>query len=230
MAAIARLVERGSVAFDVGGHIGYVALYLAHLVGETGQVHVFEPGPNNISYVRHNILGKPNIILSTAAAGECAGTLPLYLEDLTGQNNSLISDFSTLRENEEAAHVRARRSECHVEVVSLDAYCFAQDRRPGFIKIDVEGFEYEVLRGMQRVLGEVRPLLMIEMQRRQAEVLGSLCQRGYVPFTANGLRVASAAALGTNTFFVPEENQQGLAAMTQGALERRDGETGAGHE
>jgi predicted methyltransferase len=49
MELFAKLINPGDVVVEVGGHIGYIAVYFSHLVGKQGRVVVFEPGPNNFT-------------------------------------------------------------------------------------------------------------------------------------------------------------------------------------
>src|SRR6478735_1296610 len=49
-----RLIQPESVVAEVGGHIGYITQFFATLVGPRGRVYVFEPGPNNLPYLRAN--------------------------------------------------------------------------------------------------------------------------------------------------------------------------------
>src|SRR5262249_24259088 len=59
MALFAQLVRPEDTVIEVGGHIGYLSLYFAQLVGQRGQLIVFEPGANNLPYARANLRGKP---------------------------------------------------------------------------------------------------------------------------------------------------------------------------
>jgi FkbM family methyltransferase len=49
------LITKGGTAVEVGGHIGYIAAYFAKLLGKTGELVVFEPGSNNLPYIRKNV-------------------------------------------------------------------------------------------------------------------------------------------------------------------------------
>ena len=50
-----RLIHAGDNVVEVGGHIGYISLFFSKLVGNQGGVMVFEPGVNNLPYIRKNI-------------------------------------------------------------------------------------------------------------------------------------------------------------------------------
>jgi hypothetical protein len=56
-----------------------------------------------------------------------------------------------------------------VPVLSLDGYLAHAALRPNLVKIDVEGAEWEVLRGAQRMLLEARPIVLVEIHDRGAD-------------------------------------------------------------
>jgi len=181
------LIPEGATVLDVGGHIGYVALYLASLVGPRGRVYTFEPGENNLPYLRRNTESQENITVVERGAGACNERRSFYLEDLTGQNNSFVKDFDVLEFNKAQAHALATRvEEVTVEVVTLDDFCRTESICPDFIKIDVEGFELEVLKGASALLREARPMLMVEIQTNREPILQMMKEQGYCMFTPAG--------------------------------------------
>jgi len=54
-------IKKGDTVIEVGGHIGFITQYFSRLVGNNGRVIVFEPGENNLPYIKKNIKGKNNI-------------------------------------------------------------------------------------------------------------------------------------------------------------------------
>ena len=136
------LLKPGQTVIEVGGHIGYLSTFFASLVGETGQVHVFEPGDNNLPYLRKNIVPYRQISIVEKAVGSVPGRATFYVEDLTGQNNSMVPDNTIFKENAAAAFdQKSEFSERSVEVIRLDDYAAGLGRPVDFMKIDVEGFE-----------------------------------------------------------------------------------------
>jgi FkbM family methyltransferase len=200
MAAFGRLVRPGDCVLEAGGHIGYLSLYFAHLVGERGSVHVFEPGSNNLPYLRRNVTAKPNIATIERALGRENGVLPLHLEDLTGQNNSLVPGFAGLIVNQRNA-VKAHVVEQLVE--TLDAYVEQTSVAPDFIKVDVEGFEWEVLCGAAQTLRRHRPVLMVEVQSHRAEIAELLRGLDYRLYQADGRAIAAPPTGTVNVFCLP---------------------------
>lgn len=137
----------GMTACDVGANIGYLTLWFSNKVGPTGRVYSFEPDPNNfqelVRNIRNNRISHCYPICS--AVGSHDGAVPFSYGVNGGVGNL---------DNE---------SNCNV--TSLDSFV----KRHGItglnlIKIDVEGYESEVLRGMTTILGNVKkPILYIEV-------------------------------------------------------------------
>jgi len=187
MDLFAALLRPGDFAVEVGAHIGYVSLYLAHLVGPGGKVLVFEPAPDNLKYLRRNTVGIPAISIVESAVTDYTGTARFHVETLTGQNNSLLDDYAVRKANEDFAYagptpdvvmeVPCTRLADHLEQAGLPS--------PALIKIDVEGAEYSVLRGMSRTLELGSPALMVEVSEQSTKVLGLLREAGYSLFLEN---------------------------------------------
>jgi FkbM family methyltransferase len=206
MAAFAHFVRPGDCVLEIGGHIGYVALYFAKLVGPTGSVHVFEPGFNNLPYLRANVGPKPGVRVVAKAAGKDGGVLPLFVEDLTGQNNSLVPEFEGLAVNQRNA-VKAHVVEYPVEVVTIDSYVEETGVLPHFIKVDVEGYEWEVLCGAQESIRRAQPVMMVEVQSHRPEIAELLLDSGYRMFSAVGRPLTEIPPGTTNVFCVPESRR-----------------------
>ncbi|HYE28929.1 MAG TPA: FkbM family methyltransferase [Allosphingosinicella sp.] len=181
MEAFARLIPDGGTVIEVGGHIGYISAYLAALVGPRGRVIVFEPGPNNQPYLQRNIAGLANVEWIDRAVSDEVGTVTFYCDNLTGQNNSLVADFKVLEANAGRTGIAVERAEVQVEAITLDAFCEARRLVPDFVKIDVEGAELLVVRGMRSLLRGARPRLMVEKNDEdEAELERELAAAGYV--------------------------------------------------
>lgn len=202
MVLYARLVRAGDVVYEVGGHIGYITQFLSHLVDPGGSVVVFEPGTNNLPYLRANVGGRPNVTVVPKGCGAVNETRTFFIEDLTGQNNSFLDDYSLLKRSESKA-MRAHVEATEVEVVTLDAVVTDRGDAPAFLKIDVEGFEFEVLAGAQQVLTDHQPLIMVEVTERKQEVFDLLSAAGYSGFDEKLRRLGSAADVHINTFWCP---------------------------
>lgn len=149
-------LPRGGTFIDVGANLGYLSAVAAGLVGREGQVHAFEPHPD---YRRRlEILAEENLIygirVNPIALGEEPGTAKIWTT--TGANigwNTMVPGF--MKESVD-------RREVEVPVERLDDYCEREGvGEISLVKIDVEGFELLVLRGMRRLLeaGQRPPII-----------------------------------------------------------------------
>ena len=134
-----------------------------------------------------------------------------FEESLTGQNNSFVRDFQGFLENAEAAHVSAKVTTRDVEIVTLDHYFC--DTPPDFIKIDVEGFEYSVLRGAKVLSQKHHPALMVEVQADRSEIWNFLSDANYVLFNAELETFRDANSLISNVFALHRIRHAGLIAQ-----------------
>ena len=94
-----KLINKGDTVIEVGGHIGFISLYFSKLVGKEGIVYVFEPGINNLPYLKNNVKEKHNIVLIEKGVGSSNARMPFYIENLSGQNNSFIKDYDMFIQN-----------------------------------------------------------------------------------------------------------------------------------
>jgi len=143
------MVELGDVILECGGHHGCTAIVLSAWVGDAGKVITFEPLPNNCDIIEKNIEQNmlKNVILERKAVGDKRGKIT-------------ISDASN-------SSVAMAGEGIEVEMICLDEY---ENLNPTFLKIDVEGFEEQVLRGAMRILKK-RPKLAIEIHTEQLSKL-----------------------------------------------------------
>lgn len=215
MRAFSYIVRPGDTVFEVGAHIGYITLYFSHLVGERGRVRAFEPGENNLPYTRQNLGQRGNITLVEKAVGDHDGHVSFYLEDLSGQNNSMIPQYPGLTSSFESAARRASVREVTVELVTLDSHIAATGQRPDFLKIDVEGAELGVLKGAHDLLAAHHPPLMVETAGEVAnEVIALLHGHGYTLFRPNGRIARTRRELDVNSFCLhPELHAPTLRAL-----------------
>jgi hypothetical protein len=58
MESLIRIITPGETVIEVGAHIGFLSILFAQPVGSTGRLVVFEPGENNLSYLRENLMGE----------------------------------------------------------------------------------------------------------------------------------------------------------------------------
>ncbi len=138
-ALVRRLLRPGQVFVDVGAHIGYYSVIAADVVGPGGQVHAFEPCPENFAILRQNV----------APFGDIVRACPAAVSDVSGHSTLFLSDANT---GDHRLYVTPGRALVDVPTVALDDIEALRKTRVDFIKIDVQGFEYRVLQGARRIL------------------------------------------------------------------------------
>jgi FkbM family methyltransferase len=197
------LIGAGDTVFEIGGHIGYISQYFSLLVGGAGKVVVFEPGTNNLPYLERNVGALANVRIERAAVAEKSGKVAFYVEDITGQNNSLSDHYDVFYANRDRAYSIAEYRETYVDCVALDDFVAASGLRPDFIKIDVEGAEFRVLSGMKNLMASKRPRIMVEVTADNERVQSLFSDARYALSDEAGRPTSSLAGFRGNLFAVP---------------------------
>ncbi len=125
---------------DVGANFGWYTALASTIVGPTGSVFAFEPSPVAANVITNTITENrlKNVTLIRAAVGDAVGHERIYMP---------VNDFV---HSPSAFHSDPNFVPLQVPLLSLDRYQpFADGRSIKLIKIDVEGYEPNVLRGMQ---------------------------------------------------------------------------------
>ncbi len=152
--------KEGDIVVDVGAHIGKYSIIASKMVGYRGKVIAIEAHPGNCDLLRQNIaLNKlSNVVVLNCAAHSTETIVRLYepgQEDGFTIYNTIMSDRSSLN------------TQRYVEVKAntLDSLLLEEGiKQVNWIKIDVEGAEFEVLRGATTILSSSRDIsLLIEI-------------------------------------------------------------------
>ena len=145
-----KFIRPGSVAIDVGCNLGSYTYEMSRL---GARVHAFEPNPALANFVAS--LALPNVEVRQAAAAAENGIAELNIPlEHAGSHGR--------------ASLKLDSNPGKVEKVSVPT-CRIDDLALGkidFIKIDVEGFEEEVLRGGAETISRDKPVLLIEIEER----------------------------------------------------------------
>jgi len=148
---LAQWVQAGDLVLDIGANIGYYTIGLSKLVGRQGRVLAFEPEPNNFELLTANVARFPfkNVTLLNVAASDKMANLGMSIPIFdNGLDNSYMA---TLTDNIEELSVLCLPID--VLLISLPVT---------LAKIDVEGHEMSVLRGMKKLLKRDHPVLIVE--------------------------------------------------------------------
>jgi FkbM family methyltransferase len=160
--ALRELVPANAVIFDVGANIGYVSLLLAKAVGVSGKIFAFEALPSNVEQLRRNlVLNKMEnrVMVIPSAVTQTSGPVRFLVHTSGGMGKVAGS----------AGRDDLYRSELTVPGISLDDFVYGQGNPlPQVIKLDIEGGEVMALPGMQRILTEAHPLMLVELHGQES--------------------------------------------------------------
>lgn len=137
------LLKPGAVVFECGAHHGAQTILLSRWVGPQGKVVAIEPMAENVPILRRNvdINQLSNVIVVDKAVGSPRATR-LFMSS--------------------ASNASVRQSGTPVQSVTLDGLAESLKLAPSLLKIDVEGYEYEILEGSRSVLA-TNPAIFIEV-------------------------------------------------------------------
>lgn len=148
-----RLARVGDLVVDVGANVGYMTSVLAVKVGAGGKVYSFEPHPAVFQQLQLNVKNWSTegrcgqFVLRNAALGSCKGVGQLFVPNYfsSNQGTSWIGTQGAQSSN----------LSFDVQILALDDVV-PPGESVGVVKLDVEGYELFVLKGMERLLRERR--------------------------------------------------------------------------
>jgi FkbM family methyltransferase len=138
--ALMSQVRPGDVVWDIGANVGLYSLQLSEAVGPTGKVFAFEPIPKCFAALTQRSQGCPNIHPVQAAMGDRIGTAQITVDD----NELSTTNSLFVPSGAQTLDVRITTGDALVQSGEIPA--------PAVLKVDVEGFEEEVLRGLSQTL------------------------------------------------------------------------------
>jgi FkbM family methyltransferase len=144
-----RLLQRGMTVVDVGANVGIITRQLCRLVGPTGKVFAFEPDPFTFQFLEFNTRSFSNRQVVQSAISDNHEPAQLYLSPDGATGNSLLNPTNS-------------SGSVSVPCISLDEFLErARGATVDVIKIDVEGAELSVLRGMRKTRARLPGLQLI---------------------------------------------------------------------
>jgi FkbM family methyltransferase len=163
------LVSAGDWVIDIGANVGHYAKRFSELVGPQGRVIALEPVSETFALLAANarLFRFANVTLFNVAASDGTELVKMVIPDFdTGLKNFYQAQITVDATGPQAMQVLT---------ITLDSLAFP--RRVALVKIDVEGHERSVLRGMERLLRRDHPTLIVETGSN--EVLALLAGMGY---------------------------------------------------
>lgn len=159
---------------DIGGYIGIYSLFFARAVGPKGKVFSFEPNLKNYKELGFNLKlnNFKNTKIFNIAIGEKKSKASLVVPTYSSRGSVSLKVQESFKEPCDSFEV---------EVESIDNLLKTKlISVPDFVKIDVEGFEQEVLTGMAETISKHKPLLFVEIHGKiKKEILDLFFKNRY---------------------------------------------------
>jgi len=158
--AINENLRLGQVAYDIGANLGYMAMVMSQIVGPLGRVIAFEPSPRAHRLLRANATGNRGLRFEPVQIALADSVGQELFSDFSYDLVSRLGDHSAEYPDADLVQVPVETLDHLVESGELPA--------PDFVKLDVEGAEARVIRGMLGVIKVHQPLVLAELHEEQA--------------------------------------------------------------
>jgi FkbM family methyltransferase len=153
-----QFIRPGDLVFDVGAHTGSRTSIFLHLAGTSGKIVAFEPQRTCAEILCRTFACAPNVVVVPEALGTRAGTAEMMISNAKTVSTLSEEWIETARKTRRFGEEVRWDGRERIVVDTLDN-AIEKFGTPSFIKIDVEGYEKEVLAGLSRRL---RTVLSIE--------------------------------------------------------------------
>jgi FkbM family methyltransferase len=182
-AALRKLVSPSSLVLDIGANIGAHTLYLAQIVGPGGRVIAFEPTDFAYRKLCRN-LELNSALASRVTACHCF----LTRNDASQVPSAIYSSWPLAHGTDlHAKHLGREMKTELAQARSLDSILSElADRKVQLVKLDVDGFECDVLAGATALLRDVRPIFVMELAPYVLEERGTSIEELLAYFVRNG--------------------------------------------
>lgn len=171
-----KIIKKGDIVFDIGANIGDFTTLFSQIAGRHGHIHSFEPLKPNLQKLKvacENRWVPKNIMIHPLALSNHQGTATMYAPYLE------TPEFNILAMASLKSHLGNRwsniGSEQSFEVIvdRLDNYIKKiQVSKIDFIKMDLEGGEYDAIEGAKVTISQHKPLLQLEISCQMMEDFG----------------------------------------------------------
>lgn len=145
---VKKIITSGMKILEVGANIGYYAILETKLAGENGFLYAFEPSPFNFDLLKKNIElnGIKNAEIHRKAIGAENEMGKFFIANKSNLSSFIKRDDMDMYKNGKIVDV---------EIIKLDDYL--KDKEVDFIRMDVEGYEKEILKGLEITMQTKHP-------------------------------------------------------------------------
>lgn len=147
------LIKPDHIVFDVGANIGCTSILFA---GKARQVYSFEPSPSTFGYLEENIRSSHlgNVIATNIALGKENGQHELVFA-VNNRSGAFVSERATASDGHQVEWIHVMKGDEFVRTIG--------NPHVDFLKIDVEGFEKQVIEGLAETISRDKPVVVLEL-------------------------------------------------------------------
>ena len=156
---LTRHLHEGDTFIDVGAHYGYYALLGSVMTGRSGHVFAIEASAHSFAILKENTDTHPNILIYHNAAGEAPGEVVFY------EYPGPLAEYNTIVKgayDDKAWIKKVKQTINRVQMVVLDDLITSNQISKAIIKIDVEGGELSVIKGLASSLQQSELTIVVE--------------------------------------------------------------------
>jgi FkbM family methyltransferase len=194
---IKKYIDAGKDVLDIGANVGLYSVLFSTLIGKSNRVLAVEPTPLALKYLHGNLQrngSAESVVVFEGIATDAKGDFHLNVIPGMEEYSSIGKIVHSSVEHKPAETINAKGD-------TVDNLINAFGLRPGFIKIDVEGAEYQVLCGALKTMREFHPVILAELSEKLLSSCGATPEMVTGLLQQNGYRITS---IGGNILALPK--------------------------
>jgi FkbM family methyltransferase len=176
-------IKKGDNILDIGAHIGLFSVIAAQLTGSEGKVFAFEPSTETNTLLKQTIsINHLDSIIEphAEAMGAISGKTTFFVSAVKGDNSNSLVSYKDDRQ----------LFPLEVDMNCIDDFVKNNNIRSlSFIKIDVEGAEYDALSGAQNTLKHLRPVCIVAIHPEPIAAKGDSLEKIYDLLASNNYHI-----------------------------------------
>lgn len=173
---ITKELKSGMTCLDIGSNIGYYVLLENKIIGKEGQVIAIEPSPYNFECLKKNLEFPENsrVTAYNFAAGDVDGEISFFV-------NERSNGCQVLNEGRKVPNRPGKI--INVPIKTMDKFVEEENlKNIDFVRMDVEGYEYNIFQGMSKTIEKFHPIIQIEVHKSH---MGEEKTRKFLEFFKN---------------------------------------------
>lgn len=161
---LGRIIESDMTVVDVGANMGLTAIAASRLAPQ-GHVHAFEANPKVAGWLTENLRlnGATNASVHAAAVAAQPGELTLFDNEDFAAGSTLLDSANEIARKHMSGEYDGKRHIVKVKAVTIDDFVAEQKiDKVDLLKVDVEGYDIDVIRGAAKTISAMHPTVVME--------------------------------------------------------------------